>query len=101
MFNVIILSFVFTQNGTLRPFCGYVFWVYMQYYNSASQSSQFTSPAHSTEDYPHPLHMGVAIGKSAGVIRSLVMMFGVDKRDEQGRTPLMFAALANRVRHVV
>ena len=53
--------------------------------------------SHSTEDYPHPLHMAVAIGKSPGVIRNLVMMFGVDKQDEHGRTPLMFAALANKV----
>ncbi len=70
-------------------------------HHSVASLLSLSSPAHSTEDYPHPLHMGVAIGKSAGVIRSLVMMFGVDKRDEQGRTPLMFAALANRVSRVV
>lgn len=40
--------------------------------------------------------MAVAIGKSPGVIRQLVMMFGVNKRDEYKRTPLMFAALGNR-----
>ncbi len=55
------------------------------------------SPPLSIEEYPHPLHMAVAIGKSPGVIRNLVMMFGVDKQDEQGRTPLMFAVLANKV----
>lgn len=51
----------------------------------------------STEDYPHPLHMAVAIGKQPGVIRHLIMMFGVDKCDEYNRTPLMFAALGNKV----
>lgn len=39
--------------------------------------------------------MAVAIGKSPGVIRELVMMFGVDKLDDFKRTPLMFAALGN------
>ena len=39
--------------------------------------------------------MAVAIGKSSGVVRQLVMMFGVNKRDEYKRTPLMFAALGN------
>ena len=39
--------------------------------------------------------MAVAIGKSSGVVRQLVMMFGVNKRDEYNRTPLMFAALGN------
>lgn len=39
--------------------------------------------------------MAVAIGKSPGVVRQLVMMFGVNKRDEYNRTPLMFAALGN------
>ena len=48
-----------------------------------------------TTNYPHPLHMAVAIGKSSGVVRQLVMMFGVNKRDEYNRTPLMFAALGN------
>ena len=51
----------------------------------------------STVNYPHPLHMAVAVGKHPGVIRNLVMMFGVDKCDEFGRTPLMFAALGNKV----
>ena len=41
--------------------------------------------------------MAVAVGKQPGVIRNLVMMVGVDKTDEQGRTPLMFAALGNKV----
>ncbi len=50
---------------------------------------------HRTTNYPHPLHMAVAIGKSSGVVRQLVMMFGVNKRDEYNRTPLMFAALGN------
>ena len=39
--------------------------------------------------------MAVAIGKSSGVVRQLVMMFGVNKKDEYNRTPLMFAALGN------
>ena len=52
---------------------------------------------YSSHDYPHPLHMAVAIGKSPGVIKNLVMMFGVDQTDDQGRTPLMFAALGNKV----
>ena len=39
--------------------------------------------------------MAVAVGKSPGVVRQLVMMFGVNKRDEYNRTPLMFAALGN------
>ena len=39
--------------------------------------------------------MAVAIGKSSGVVRQLVMMFGVDKLDDFKRTPLMFAALGN------
>ena len=46
-------------------------------------------------NYPHPLHMAAAIGKSPGVIRELVMMFGVNKLDTSSRTPLMFAALGN------
>ena len=41
--------------------------------------------------------MAVAVGKHPGVIRHLVMMFGVDQTDEHGRTPLMFAALGNKV----
>lgn len=39
--------------------------------------------------------MAAAIGKSPGVIRELVMMFGVNKLDNSQRTPLMFAALGN------
>jgi len=39
--------------------------------------------------------MAAAIGKSSGVIRELVMMFGVNKLDNSHRTPLMFAALGN------
>ena len=39
--------------------------------------------------------MAVAIGKSSGVVRQLVMLYGVNKRDEYSRTPLMFAALGN------
>ena len=39
--------------------------------------------------------MAVAIGKSPGVVRQLVMMFGVNKKDEFNRTPIMFAALGN------
>jgi hypothetical protein len=50
----------------------------------------------SSQDYPHPLHMAVAIGKSPGVIKNLVMMFGVDQTDDHGRTPLMFASLGNK-----
>ena len=46
-------------------------------------------------NYPHPLHMAAAIGKRPGVIRELVMMFGVNKLDNSCRTPLMFAALGN------
>ncbi len=46
-------------------------------------------------DYPHPLHMAASVGKSPGVMRELMMMFGVDKRDHKNRTPLMFAALSN------
>ncbi len=42
--------------------------------------------------------MAAAIGKSPGVIRELVMMFGVDKLDNSHRTPLMFAALGNNKR---
>lgn len=49
----------------------------------------------STVNYPHPLHMAAAIGKRPGVIRELVMMFGVNKLDNSCRTPLMFAALGN------
>ncbi len=51
---------------------------------------------HSTVNYPHPLHEAVAIGRSPGVIRELVMMFGANKEDEFKRTPLMFAALGNK-----
>ena len=39
--------------------------------------------------------MAAAIGKSPGVIRELIMMFGVNKLDNNNRTPLMFAALGN------
>lgn len=39
--------------------------------------------------------MAAAIGKSAGIMRELLTMFGVDKRDNDKRTPLMFAALGN------
>ena len=39
--------------------------------------------------------MAAAIGKSPGVIRELIMMFGVNKMDNHNRTPLMFAALGN------
>ena len=42
--------------------------------------------------------MAVAIGKSPGVVRELVMMFGVNKLDDFKRTPLMFAALGNNKR---
>ena len=59
----------------------------------------YVSSPHSTEEYPHPLHMAVAIGKHPGVIKNLVMMFGVDKCDEYNRTPLMFAAKGNKVPH--
>lgn len=48
-------------------------------------------------NYSHPLHFASAIGKDAGVIEQLVKWFGVDCLDEQGRTPLMFAALGNKV----
>ena len=41
--------------------------------------------------------MAAAVGKSPGVIKNLVMFFGVDKCDELMRTPLMFAALGNKV----
>ena len=46
-------------------------------------------------DYPHPLHEAVAIGRTSGVVRELVLMFGVNKLDDSNRTPLMFAALGN------
>ena len=39
--------------------------------------------------------MASCLGKSPGVLRELIMMFGVDKRDNKDRTPLMFAALGN------
>lgn len=45
--------------------------------------------------------MAVAIGKHPGVIRNLVMMFGVDKCDDYNRTPLMFAAKENKVPHTM
>ena len=41
--------------------------------------------------------MAVAIGKHPGVIKNLVMMFGVDKCDDYNRTPLMFAVKGNKV----
>lgn len=41
--------------------------------------------------------MAAAIGKAPGVLSNLVMMFGVDTMDEYKRTPLMFAALGNKV----
>jgi len=47
------------------------------------------------KEYQHPLHMASCLGKSPGVLRELIMMFGVDKRDNRDRTPLMFAALGN------
>lgn len=42
--------------------------------------------------------MAAATGKRSGVLKNLIMMFGVDAQDECGRTPLMFAALGNKVR---
>jgi len=53
---------------------------------------------YSTSNYPHPLHEAVATGKRPGVVRELVMMFGVNKLDDSQRTPLMFAALGNNKR---
>ena len=48
-------------------------------------------------DYPHPLHFAAAIGKEPGVIKNLVNWFGVNVVDEKDRTPLMFAAVGNKV----
>lgn len=48
-------------------------------------------------DYPHPLHFAAAIGKEPGVIKNLVNWYGVNVFDERFRTPLMFAAVGNKV----
>lgn len=72
-----------------------------QWFPSCTFSCDPVPSPHSTEEYPHPLHMAVAIGKHPGVIKNLVMMFGVDKCDEFNRTPLMFAAKENKVPHTV
>ena len=37
--------------------------------------------------------MAASVGKSPGVLKELIAMFGVDKRDSKNRTPLMFSAL--------
>ena len=39
--------------------------------------------------------MAAAMGNRPGVLRELIMMFGVNKLDNSRRTPLMFAALGN------
>lgn len=49
------------------------------------------------DSYPHPLHYAVAIGKRSGVLEHLINWYGVDKKDDQNRTPLMFSALNNKV----
>lgn len=48
-------------------------------------------------DYPHPLHYAAATKNEPGVITHLINWYGVDKRDERNRTPLMFSALGNKV----
>lgn len=51
-------------------------------------------------DYPHPLHFQAATSNQAGVIKHLIHWYGVDQLDERDRTPLMFAALGNKVKHL-
>lgn len=57
---------------------------------------------HNTElyrcsDYPHPLHFQAATSNVSGVIKHLIHWYGVDQRDDHDRTPIMFAALGNKV----
>eukprot|EP00117_Sycon_ciliatum_P010996 scpid10003/ scgid12652/ Inversin len=48
------------------------------------------------QDRVHPFHAACGLGKEAGMLRNLVLMFGIEHCDRQQHTPLMFAILSDK-----